>query len=260
MVLRRSSKEDNEEESDEEEEEQPSEPSESPEPGPSQAKRDSRLRQAPKKTSRHEDASPPRVVKNSATAKLLSSDMKEVPEQYKPSDWLSEVIPRKTPYFPQIGDEVVYFRQGHQNYLNVTRAKQLYDPGARCEPWLKKDLREVEYVRIVGIKYEIRPPRLCCLRLAIVDPVSGAFSSYFNIKYHDIPDVIDFLVLRQYYDAAMDNNWKVGEQFRCLIDDSWWIGTIEAQNAVDLDFPDSPFQCFQVGRYKSTNILILFPM
>jgi bromodomain and WD repeat domain containing protein 1/3 len=246
VVLRRSSKEDNEEESDEEEEEQPSEPSESPEPGPSQAKRDSRLRQAPKKTSRHEDASPPRVVKNSATAKLLSSDMKEVPEQYKPSDWLSEVIPRKTPYFPQIGDEVVYFRQGHQNYLNVTRAKQLYDPGARCEPWLKKDLREVEYVRIVGIKYEIRPPRLCCLRLAIVDPVSGAFSSYFNIKYHDIPDVIDFLVLRQYYDAAMDNNWKVGEQFRCLIDDSWWIGTIEAQNAVDLDFPDSPFQCFQV--------------
>jgi bromodomain and WD repeat domain containing protein 1/3 len=184
--------------------------------------------------------------------------MKEVPEQYKPSDWLSEVIPRKTPYFPQIGDEVVYFRQGHQNYLNVTRSKELYDPGARCEPWLKKDLREVEYVRIVGIKYEIRPPRLCCLRLAIVDPVTGAFSSYFNIKYHDIPDVIDFLVLRQYYDAAMDKNWKVGEQFRCLIDDSWWIGTIEAQNAVDLDFPDSPFQCFQVSRFTiSRNFLIL---
>ncbi|CAB3373121.1 Hypothetical predicted protein [Cloeon dipterum] len=216
-------------------------------PGTSGVKRDSRLRQAPKKTVRHEDdVSPPRTVRNPATAKLLASNIKEVPEQFKPSEWLNETMPRKTPYFPQIGDEVVYFRQGHQMYLNAVRAKKIYDPGARCEPWLKMTLREVEFVKVVGIKYEIKPPRLCCLRLAIMNADTGAFASYFNIKYHDIPDVIDFLVLRQYYETAMEKNWMVGEQFRSLIDDSWWIGKITAHNPADLDFPDSPFQCFKV--------------
>lgn len=38
----------------------------------------------------------------------------EIPEEYKPPEWLSEVIPKKAPYYPQMGDEVVYFRQGHE--------------------------------------------------------------------------------------------------------------------------------------------------
>ena len=33
----------------------------------------------------------------------------------------------------------------------------------------------------------------------------------FTIKYHDIPDVIDFFVLKQTYDTAMARNWKIGE-------------------------------------------------
>lgn len=34
---------------------------------------------------------------------------------------------------------------------------------------------------------------------------------HFSLKYHDMPDVIDFLVLRQHYDIAMARNWKPGE-------------------------------------------------
>ncbi|GBP04754.1 Bromodomain and WD repeat-containing protein 3 [Eumeta japonica] len=48
----------------------------------------------------------------------------EIPEIYRPAEWLSEVIPRKAPYYPQMGDEVVYFRQGHQRYIEAVRLKK----------------------------------------------------------------------------------------------------------------------------------------
>lgn len=39
-----------------------------------------------------------------------------------------------------------------------------------------------------------------------------------------------------------------------MIDDSWWIGQIEAQDPYDPDFPDSLFLCYRVrwdnGEYE----------
>lgn len=34
----------------------------------------------------------------------------------------------------------------------------------------------------------------------------------FAIKYHDMADVLDFLVLKQTYDLAMTRNWAVGDR------------------------------------------------
>lgn len=89
----------------------------------------------------------------------------EVPEVYRPPEWLSEVIPRKAPYYPQMGDEIYYLRQGHQRYLDAVRAKKVYDPGNRCEPWGHMELQAHELCKVIGIKYEIKPPRLCCLKV-----------------------------------------------------------------------------------------------
>ena len=33
-------------------------------------------------------------------------------KSFQPSDWLSSIKPRKLPFYPQMGDEVMYFRQG----------------------------------------------------------------------------------------------------------------------------------------------------
>jgi hypothetical protein len=32
----------------------------------------------------------------------------------------------------------------------------------------------------------------------------------FTIKYHDMADVLDFLVLRQTYETALERRWKPG--------------------------------------------------
>ncbi|KDR09153.1 hypothetical protein L798_01269, partial [Zootermopsis nevadensis] len=183
------------------------------------------------------------------------TSLSEVPEAFRPTEWLSEVIPRKAPYYPQMGDEVMYFRQGHQLYLNAVRAKNVYDVGPRSEPWARQTIRAHELVKVIGIKYEIRPPRLCCLKLALMDEGGRLTGENFTIKYHDMADVLDFLVLRQTYETALARRWKGGDSFRCMIDDCWWTGRIESQSPLDsVEFPNSLFTCYRVrwdnGEYE----------
>jgi len=71
----------------------------------------------------------------------IANGIREVPEIYRPSEWLTEVIPRKAPYYPQMGDEIVYFRQGHKFYLDAIRNKKVYELSPRCEPWTKINIR-----------------------------------------------------------------------------------------------------------------------
>ncbi|EDS32685.1 wd-repeat protein [Culex quinquefasciatus] len=178
----------------------------------------------------------------------------EIPETYRPPEWLSEVIPRKAPYYPQMGDSVVYFRQGHARYLEAVRNKNVFNLGNKCEPWASIELRDHECCKVIGIKYEIRPPRLCCLKLGIMNEEGGQTGRSFVIKYHDMPDVLDFLVLKQTFDTSVRRNWGPGDRFRCMIEDVWWLGQIESHNQLSPDFPDSLFMCFRVrwdnGEYE----------
>ena len=103
-----------------------------------------------------------------------------------------------------------------------------------------------EFVKVIGIKYEIRPPRLCCLKLAQMNEEGHLTGVTFTIKYHDIPDVLDFLVLRQTFDNALDRTWSEGNRFRCMIDDGWWTGQIISVQPLSEEFPDSYFMCFNI--------------
>ncbi|XP_076372727.1 bromodomain and WD repeat-containing protein 3-like isoform X2 [Tachypleus tridentatus] len=179
--------------------------------------------------------------------KRRNRKIKEVPEEYKPPEWLTDVIPHKTPYVPQVGDEVVYFRQGHELYIKAVKKGKIYDISLKNQAFRKHNLREQELVRVEDIKYEIRPPRLCHLQLVMIDPENGdPTGESFTLKYHDMADVIDFLVLRYYYNQAMERHWKAADRFRCIIDDAWWLGSIDHQEPLQEEYPDCMFQCFFV--------------
>ncbi|XP_064872686.1 PH-interacting protein [Oncorhynchus nerka] len=168
-------------------------------------------------------------------------------EEWLPSAWITDTVPRRCPYIPQMGDEVYYFRQGHEAYVEMTKQNQIYSINPKKQPWHKMELREQELVKIVGLKYEVGLPSLCCLKLAFLDPDTGKLTGgSFSMKYHDMPDVIDFLVLRQQFDDARDHNWTIGDRFRSVIDDAWWFGTIEDQEPFQPEYPDSLFQCYNV--------------
>uniref|UniRef100_A0A672UTK8 Bromodomain and WD repeat domain containing 3 n=1 Tax=Strigops habroptila TaxID=2489341 RepID=A0A672UTK8_STRHB len=168
-------------------------------------------------------------------------------EEWLAPQWILDTIPRRSPFVPQMGDEIIYFRQGHEAYVRAVRKAKIYSINMQKQPWNKMELREQEFVKTVGIKYEVGPPTLCCLKLAFLDPITGKMTGEsFSIKYHDMPDVIDFLVLHQFYNEAKERNWQIGDRFRSIIDDAWWFGTVESQQPFQAEYPDSSFQCYCV--------------
>uniref|UniRef100_A0A8C9XL01 PH-interacting protein n=1 Tax=Sander lucioperca TaxID=283035 RepID=A0A8C9XL01_SANLU len=168
-------------------------------------------------------------------------------EEWLPSAWITDTVPRRCPYIPQMGDEVYYFRQGHEAYVEMAKQKKIYSINAKKQPWHKMELREQELMKIVGIKYEVGLPTLCCLKLSFLDPDTGKLTGgSFSMKYHDMPDVIDFLILRQQFDNARRRQWSIGDRFRSVIDDAWWFGTIESQEPYQPQYSDSLFQCYNV--------------
>ncbi|XP_028656036.2 bromodomain and WD repeat-containing protein 3 isoform X1 [Erpetoichthys calabaricus] len=213
-----------------------------------------------------EEASTP--VQKSKSPKLrkckqraLRSEVIPIPstECCPPPSWIIDVIPRKSPFVPQIGDEVIYFRQGHEAYVEAVKRNNIYNINLEKQPWRKMELRDQEFVKIVGIKYEVCPPTLCCLKLSIIDHGTGKDSDrFFFVTYHDMPDVIDFIVLRQCYEEARHRNWQPNNRFRSVIDDAWWFGTLLCQEPYQAEYPDSHFQCYKV-RWDNGEIEKLSP-
>ncbi|XP_051253294.1 bromodomain and WD repeat-containing protein 3 isoform X2 [Dicentrarchus labrax] len=245
---RLSTSEEEEEENDEEEEKQQQQSDEEEKPG---KKSKEKAKKAKNKSPRRPKARP--------------SINREVSNEFRPSPWITDVIPRKSPFVPQMGDEVIYFRQGHEAYVEAVSRTELYPINLDKQPWKKMELRDQEFVKITGIKYEVCPPTLCCLKLTLIDHGTGKITDKsFSVKYHDMPDVIDFLVLRQSYDEALRRNWqpntvtvppspksgnifcRADDRFRSVIDDAWWFGTIVCQEPYQPEYPDSLFQCFKV--------------
>uniref|UniRef100_A0A131YZQ4 Bromodomain and WD repeat domain containing protein 1/3 n=1 Tax=Rhipicephalus appendiculatus TaxID=34631 RepID=A0A131YZQ4_RHIAP len=152
-----------------------------------------------------------RTPSRSSKSKKSKKSSKRASEKVlRHPEWLMDTVPRKTPYFPQIGDEVVYFHQGHQSYVQAVKRCRVYHVRDQAQPWVRHRLREQELLRVLDVKFELCPPvHLCCLRVVPIEPHRSQMDGEpFDIRYHDMPDVIDFIVLRQTYDTAMRRNWK----------------------------------------------------
>jgi len=64
--------------------------------------------------------------------------IRELAPEFRPPEWLTDVVARTTPYFPQIGDEVIYFVQGHQQYVDAVKSADVYRIDTdRNQPWHK---------------------------------------------------------------------------------------------------------------------------
>ncbi len=54
-----------------------------------------------------------------------SRKLDEIPPEYLPSAWLAEYVPKKSPYFPQMGDEVTFYFLAFEEVKNVVSIKCL---------------------------------------------------------------------------------------------------------------------------------------
>uniref|UniRef100_A0A803M7J1 Bromo domain-containing protein n=1 Tax=Chenopodium quinoa TaxID=63459 RepID=A0A803M7J1_CHEQI len=153
-------------------------------------------------------------------------------------------------YIPQLGDEVVYLRQGHQEYI------EKYAPHERG-PWntMKGRINDAETCLVEGLHYAYVPGsgESCCkLTLKFVDDSSSVFGKPLKLTLPELLHAPDFLVEKAWYDLAVSRNWTPGDT--CSVwwrhedgeGGSWWEGQIVDAKPKSVDFPDSPWERYAV--------------
>ncbi|KAM1953621.1 hypothetical protein ACFX15_007938 [Malus domestica] len=157
-------------------------------------------------------------------------------------------------YIPQLGDEVVYLRQGHQEYLKLVN-------NSEEGPWesIKENIKVAEVCKVESLEYASLPGsgESCCkIKLKFVDPSSAIFGKALKLTLPEI-DFNDFIVEKTWYDASIRRNWTTREEcavwWRDSISDgggTWWVGQIIRCQPKSHEFPDSPWLRYEV-RYEN---------
>ncbi|GAB2282200.1 hypothetical protein Dimus_016751 [Dionaea muscipula] len=157
-------------------------------------------------------------------------------------------------YIPQLGDEVVYLRQGHQEYIGSSHP---YERG----PWItmKGKLNAVEFCTVEGLDYATLAgsgKSYCKISLKFTSPSSNVVGRAFKLTLPDLVNFPDFLVEKTWYDSSVSKNWTPGD--KCLVwwrnevgeGGSWWEGQIISSRIHSNDFPDSPWEK-HIIKYKN---------
>lgn len=153
-------------------------------------------------------------------------------------------------YIPQLGDEVVYLRQGHEEFL---KSSGLMEVG----PWrsINRNLNAVEICKVEGLDYATLPgsgDSCCKIKLRFVAPCSVGFGKTFKLTLPELIDFPDFVVEKTRYDAAIGRNWT--HRDKCLVwwrnpngeGGKWWEGRILSLKPKSQEFPDSPWERYAV--------------
>ncbi|VAI26536.1 unnamed protein product [Triticum turgidum subsp. durum] len=155
-------------------------------------------------------------------------------------------------YIPQHGDEVMYLRQGHEEYLNGMRLSD------SC-PWNRiKGLKAVELCKIQDLcytTYKGSGESCCKLTLKFIDDTSSGFNREFVITLPELIGFPDFLVERTRFEAAVAQNWTIRDKCRIWWANdegggSWWEGRVLAIRPKSPDFPESPWDKYAI-QYKN---------
>nr|GEZ69451.1 PH-interacting protein [Tanacetum cinerariifolium] len=151
-------------------------------------------------------------------------------------------------YIPQLGDQVIYLRQGHQEYIESRNSQER-------GPWMKykEKIKDAEICLVDDIKYKTLPGsgESCCkIRLIFIDPLSKVSGKHFELTLPELVDDPDFLVEKTRYDSSLERDWSPGD--RCSVwwneegGGCWWDGRIVSISDKSADFPGSQWERFNV--------------
>lgn len=155
------------------------------------------------------------------------------------TDWFTSTVTTRCQYQPQLLDKVVYFRTGHQKYMQncfktahkVGRAtlERMLNPVCKVP---LENLSFAEQAKVKSIRYCSVPLRLCTIELELVDHKEAGTENNetLELAYHDIDNGSDFLILKDHYDSSVEIFWDNGETVRTIIDEKWWYGVVEENN------------------------------
>uniref|UniRef100_A0AC34FPB8 Bromo domain-containing protein n=1 Tax=Panagrolaimus sp. ES5 TaxID=591445 RepID=A0AC34FPB8_9BILA len=91
------------------------------------------------------------------------------------------------------------------------------------------ELNSEEFAIIENIEYKMSPYRSAHLTLALTDRNNVRTNKRIKLHHHDLNNIPDFIVLREFYDISVGFNFQTGDEVEGIIDDKWWIGTIQGR-------------------------------
>uniref|UniRef100_A0A453I8X9 BRWD/PHIP ancillary-like domain-containing protein n=5 Tax=Aegilops tauschii TaxID=37682 RepID=A0A453I8X9_AEGTS len=152
-------------------------------------------------------------------------------------------------YIPQLGDEVMYLRQGHEEYVYEVQSSD------NCPSNRIKGLKAAELCEIKGLDY--KPDRgsgeSCCeLTIKFIDHTSSGFGKEFVITLRELVTFPDFLVERTRFEATTTYNWSIADRCKVWWMDegedggSWWEGRVLEIRPKSPDFPESPWEKYVI--------------
>ncbi|KAK6730810.1 hypothetical protein RB195_007338 [Necator americanus] len=155
-------------------------------------------------------------------------------------EWMRMTEPRRFPYIAQLGDHVVYFRQGHELYLERVEALDLFSISTKMRP------NAEEFGIVDEVRYVRRPYRLTVVRIAQTDSNGQRTGVSWTVKFHDLTNVPDFIILKQHYDESVAQNVQEGDRIEAILDGQWWTGTVNKKEPVSEEFPSSLWFCLRI--------------
>ncbi|KAJ2079208.1 hypothetical protein H4R24_003932 [Coemansia sp. RSA 988] len=170
---------------------------------------------------------------NTATAEPIASTSAVaggVNGLYMPTDWILATKPSTVPYRPQIGDIIVYFKEGHSDFWNSpSRCMKLSE---KLLPYKAvSNLPVAVYGKVVGLQYSVGPPTFCTVKVQMLqhqtideldleEPNKHELTRRFiQIQYHDCDGVPDFIVLYSRYRASLRQSLQAGDTVSVLFDE-----------------------------------------
>ncbi|WKX91473.1 hypothetical protein Q1695_009928 [Nippostrongylus brasiliensis] len=183
---------------------------------------------------------------SNATSPAKKSRQKPKKESFLDSfpDWMRMMEPRRFPFIAQLGDQVVYFRQGHEMYLERVEAINLYPISSKSRP--KPSLAAEEFCIVDEVRYVRKPYRLTVVRLSQTDRDGQRTGISWTVKFHDLANVPDFIILKQHYDISAAQNVQEGDRIESILDGRWWTGTVSRKEPRSEDFPSSSWFCLRI--------------
>ena len=186
---------------------------------------------------------------SSTTQQNNQQQRRSTRSEKKYPEWVTTVKPIHNAYIPQIHDEIIYFVEGHQQYMDTYRERSTLIP-TNGEPFVRCFVEKVSFVPVNYRRY--RTKVRFELQLRILDDDHDPENDFddddslFTIYYHPLSKCPDFLILASLYDFCSNQNY-IGKRFRMFYpDNEIYFGRVINVGTQQTNFVDSPWESLQV--------------
>ena len=136
---------------------------------------------------------------------------RKISKKVEPPKWLSSTKPETSNYVPQIGDVIVYFKQGHVDLLQTIPHRNQFESTL-------DSLKDIFLGKVLSIEYFSGLEVWCKIKVAVSAEIIEEYTQVswpemetVDIVITDFDGYPDFLIFADYYFSSLKTEHSVGE-------------------------------------------------